>query len=182
MRAFAALTLATMAACASSNRPEPNTDPQTVRVTTQTGATATMRIAPSVTTTTLTLPLPIDRVWAAIPAAYDSLGIAITDMDPRRHVIGNAGMSIRRRLGNTMLSRYLDCGNSQLGPSADEYQITMSIMSSVQARAGGDTTTVVSTNVDATGTGLQFSGQVVKCTSRGALEKKLHDTLAQLLR
>jgi hypothetical protein len=115
-----------------------------------------------------------------IPDAYDSVGIAISDLDPRRHVVGNSGFTARRRLGKVALSRYLDCGNSQLGPSADEYQINMSVMSSVQPRQGD--TTVVTTNVDATGTGLQFAGQSVRCTSRGELEKRIHDLVTQLSR
>jgi len=85
---------------------------------------------------------------------------------------------VRRRLGKVALSRYLDCGSSQLGPSADEYQINLAVMSSVQARSGD--TTVVTTNVDATGTGLQFSGQSVRCTSRGELEKRIHELVRQL--
>jgi hypothetical protein len=182
MRAFAALTLATLSACASSNSPTPNTRAQeSIRVASQAGGSATMRINPSVTTSTLALPVTLDRVWAVLPEAYDSVGVAISDMDPRRHVIGNSGFSVRRRLGKTMLSRYLDCGSSQLGPSADEYQITMSVMSSVQPRGASDST-VVTTNVDASAQGLQFSGQTVRCTSRGELEKQLHAMVTQLIR
>ena len=179
MRTIGSVALAVLTACASSNAPSPNTRAnETIRISTQTGATATMRMAPSVTTSTLTLPVALDRVWAILPEAYDSVGITVSDLDPRRHVVGHSGLTVRRRLGKVALSRYLDCGSSQLGPSADEYQINLAVMSSVQARSGD--TTVVTTNVDATGTGLQFSGQSVRCTSRGELEKRIHELVRQL--
>jgi hypothetical protein len=180
MRVVGTFALALFAACASSNAiPSTVRANESINVSNSTGGVSSTRIAPSVTTSVVTMNVSLDRVWQALPAVYDSLGIPIAELDARQHIIGNHGFSVRRRLGKTALSRYIDCGSSQIGPNADDYQITMSVLTA--ARGQGDTT-VVTTNVDATGTGLQFSGQSVRCTSRGELEQRIHALTRELLR
>jgi hypothetical protein len=171
MRPIGILSLGVFAACASSQPATRAGATESVHISGTGARVSSTRIAPSVTTSSVSLSFPLDSVWRALPATYESLGIAISDFDEKTHVIGNSGLKIRRRLGTTALSRYLDCGNTQMGPSADDYQINLSVLT--QLSPGDSGRTVLTTNVDATAQGLQFAQQAVRCTSKGTIEARI---------
>jgi hypothetical protein len=170
MRLFAVVLLCSAAACASSGgratRPT-----QTVRVVAQNGGTTAMEIAPSNNTVRSSVAAPLDAVWRELPAAYDSLGIALTTHDVSRHFVGNEGMKIRARLGGVALSHYIDCGRAQIGPSADSYDIFLAV--TTVAQAVSPTETRMYTTVQATGTPLNFGQDYSHCTSTNELEKRI---------
>lgn len=174
MRRMGILSFAAIAACASSassaRRPT-----ETVHVTVGTGAISQINVNPSVTTAVATIPYSLERVWRALPAAYDTVGVPLETLDKQRHLIGNSGFKVRRRLATVPLSKYLDCGRSQMGPNADDYEITLTVFTRAQPSDSGRTT--ITTNVDATGQGLQFAGQASRCTSKGLLETAIEDAL-----
>src|SRR5262245_57362336 len=113
---------------------------------------------------------PITRVWAVLPSVHDSLSIPLTDLDANKHVIGNSGMKAYKTLGKTSLARYLDCGQTQGYPSAETYEIQLSVMTHVAPDGDG---TTMSTLVEAAGRPIQVSSGFTKCTSTGALETRL---------
>jgi hypothetical protein len=39
--------------------------------------------------------------------------------------MGNSSLRVRRRLGDVAISKYINCGNVQGGPSADAYEIQL---------------------------------------------------------
>src|SRR5262249_36566277 len=78
-----------------------------------------------------TLPFTIDQVWRALPTVFDSLGVPVQALDNAKHTIGNPSFAIRRRLKNVPLSRYIDCGASQMGPSADDYDVRLTVLTEV---------------------------------------------------
>src|SRR5258708_7190117 len=131
------------------------------------------RVADAVPLTPTAMPAPPDIVWNALPAAYDSLGIRLNVVDPREHLIGNQGMKLRQRLGTTRLSKYIDCGNAQIGPSADSYDVLMSVMTHVGVNAQG--VTVVSIRVLAAARPPAFSQDYRRCTSTGEIEKRMFE-------
>jgi hypothetical protein len=170
------LCVASVAACASSNTPSQTANPpqQTVSIRSQTLAgpgSAGLRIVPGGGPNVLKVGASIDRVWRALSAVYDSLPVPVALLERRNHVIGNEGFKLRRRLGKTALSKYLECGQSQMEPNADEYEITLAVLS--RAVASDSQTTIVTTTVKASAKGLQFAGQFSQCTSTGALETRL---------
>src|SRR6185369_5080988 len=83
-----------------------------------------------------TVAYPVDRVWLVLPAVFDSLGIVLTDFDEKTHVIGNAGMKAHKALGKVSLGTYIDCGATQGFPSADSYDIQMSVMTQIYTSQG----------------------------------------------
>jgi hypothetical protein len=179
MRATVVLSLVMLSGCASSNavpgRPTPN---ETVRIVGPTGA-VDLTTSPTVAPRVDTIPAPLDQVWRMLPAAYDSLAIPLTNLDAANHVVGNAGLKVRGRLGNVPLSRYLDCGDSQGAPSAETYEVQLSMFTQVYPGSSG--TATVTTTVQASGRPVAFSGEYVRCTSKGALEARLASSLkAQL--
>jgi hypothetical protein len=142
-----------------------------VRVVAQNGGTTSAEIAPSDRTVRSTVKAPLDQVWSRLPAAYDSLGIALTTRDPSRHFIGNEGMKIRTRLGGVSLSHYIDCGRAQIGPSADSYDIFLAVTTVAQSVSA--TETRLYTTVQASGKPLNFGQDYSHCSSTNELEKRL---------
>jgi hypothetical protein len=113
----------------------------------------------------------IDKVWSAMTVAYDSLGIPLTVLDASTHTIGNEGLKTRRRIGKARISEYLDCGNGQGGPSADVYDINVSVVSRLMTNTDAGTT--VTTTIDAVAKSPNFSGENLRCATTGELEKRL---------
>jgi hypothetical protein len=169
------LSVVTLSGCASSpavpGHPTPN---ETVRIVGPAGAVA-LTMSPTVAASVTTIHAPLDQVWRVLPAVYDSLAIPLTTLDAANHVIGNAGIKLRGRLGNIPLTRYLDCGDTQGTPSAETYEIHLSVFTQVQPGTSG--TTTVATTVQARGRPVAFSGEYVRCPSNGALELRLVNTL-----
>jgi hypothetical protein len=121
-------------------------------------------------------------VWAVLPAVYDSLHIPRSQVDEATHVLGNTGLKLRRRLGTIPLSRLLECGSAQGGPSADTYEVFLSILTTVQpgTEAG---TAFVATTIDAQARPVSFAGEYVRCGSKGELEQRVLNSLKwELLR
>lgn len=179
MRAIALLSIVALSGCATANtvprRPIPD---ETVRIVGP-GRTIEVTTSPAVAARVETVWYPLYQVWRVLPAVYDSLAIPVSSLDSVSHVIGNSGIKLRRRLGNVPLTRYLDCGDSQGAPSAETYEIHLSIFTRVQSAASG--TTTVATTIEATGRPVTLSGEYVRCSSTGALESHLVNTLkAQL--
>jgi hypothetical protein len=177
---FVMLAAGTCLSCASSTRQSPPRTTETVRISGGAGATphaaggtAELSITPSTEAHTRTFAFPLDRVWGVLPAAYDSLGIPVTRLDPKDHVIGNPGFVVRRRLGKTHLGRYLDCGSTQGAPSVDSYDVNLSVISQAYSDAAGST--IVSTIVDARAKPVFASAEWSRCTSTGRLEAAILD-------
>jgi hypothetical protein len=183
MRVHHIVSLVALAGCASgggtttAGKPDA---PATVRVSTATGTAMAVTLSNSTDANVSALPYSVDDVWRVLPAVYDSLGIPITLRDGAKRVIGNDGLNIRRRLGTTPLQRYLDCGNTQGAPSADTYEIHMTMQSVVSAGDGGGSK--LSTVIEAMGKPVAFSGEFVRCGTTGALEKRIAESVNGRLR
>lgn len=176
-RASAFAAIAALAACASGNPGNPavaggssiGAAPalQSVGVA---GTSDRMTIAPGSGPNLNTVAAAVDQVWRALPAAFDSVGIPVTRMDPAGKVIGNDAFKIRQRLGKVPLSRYIDCGQTQIGPNADSYEVSMTLV--VQVRAATPTSSALTTTFETYARPLAFSQGYSRCTSRGSLEEK----------
>ncbi len=177
MRRLAAVSAVLLAACASSSRsPSPSPQPdQTVRIVGGAGNTGPMSIARTDDPSQRVMRIPAARIWNALPAVYDSLGLPITDRDVQARTMGSTSFKVRHRLGNVPLSRYLECGDTQGSPSADSYDVLLNV--TTRLLPSGDTTAVV-TRVDALARPVFVSGEYVNCGSTRALEKRFFDLLA----
>lgn len=168
--------LLVLASCSSAQTPPP--DPaagaNTVRVAgtgTAGVSSSTLRVSPSYDVAFDTIHAGIHQIWAALPAIYTALSIPLTTADPQTLRFGNEGMKIRRRLGETSLTRLLDCGRTQIGQNADSYEIIMSVVTTLRRQDAG--TTIVYTSVEATGKPLQFGGSETRCRTLGELERQV---------
>ena len=77
------------------------------------------------------VPGTLDRVWQALRAVYQELGLRANEVDPRARRVGVRAQRLTRDAGGTRLSVYLDCGSGLTGPHADEYRVTLTAISTV---------------------------------------------------
>jgi hypothetical protein len=170
------LVLATAAAgCSSSSAVETAPGPQTVRVIgSGAGSIAMSMSASAPDPRASTIAAPLADVWRVLPAAYESLNIPVSTVDTTTRVMGNSGFNTRRRLGTIPLVRLIDCGTTQGGPSAETYDIHMTVTTHVRTVEGG---TSLSTTVEPMGKPVAFSGEYIRCSSTGALELRLADAV-----
>lgn len=179
MRRLAVVSAVLLSACASSQKGTTAAPPpieQTVHVATATGATgSTMSMTQGDDPSRRTVAAPAVRVWNALPAVYQTLGLPVTDRNVQSQSIGTTSFKVRRRLGDAPLSRYLDCGDTQGSPSANSYEVLLTVSTRL-APATGDSTSV-STTVTAQARPIFVSGEYVNCGSTRALEQRFFDLL-----
>ena len=122
------------------------------------------------TSNVTTVTADLATTWRAMPAAFDSLKIPITSVDPAAHTIGNGEMQLRRRLGAVPLREYLNCGYTQNVPNTETYDVHISVMSQLTPAGGA---TAVTTTVQGYARPVSTSGESVRCSSTGGLEIRL---------
>jgi len=179
MRAVALVSFVSFVACATANGPAGSTASETVRVGGGAGGTMTAEIHPTVNAIGGNVPFTMDRTFGALHATYDSLSLPVATLDPATHTIASPTLRLRRRLGETALSKYINCGNTQGGQSADSYEIQLTVQTVLQAVDAG-TTRVLST-VSAQGRPITLAGEYTHCASTGNLERRIADLLSAQL-
>lgn len=180
---LAAVAAATLAACASSgggpaSSPTAAT-PGNVETSTQilgTGGTASeLRVlARAEGPVEATLGRSVDSVFAALPAVYAALGLPVNTVVTDARTVGATTARAPRRINRQPPSRYFDCGRDLNGVAyADQYAVTMTVISRVRAGAPG-AGSVVSTQVTASAAPQVNAGAGLRCNSTGALEQAIH--------
>ena len=112
-----------------------------------------------------------DAVWRIMPSVFDALGVPVATIDPAGRVIGHPGYNTRQRLGKAPLSRFLDCGNSQIGLSADSYDVFLTVLTTV--RADGADGAALSTVVEAKARPVTYNQAYSNCSSKGGIERRI---------
>ena len=164
------------AACASTQTSPPS---QTERII-ATSDEGTIRSNESVRLATANVAAKPSVVLPALRDSYEELGIKVEVYQPGAGIgqVGNHYFIKTYKLGKAPLSTYLDCGNTMTGAVADNYKITMSVLSTVSAV--GDSTTV-ETRASARADPAAATGGSVSCRSIGTLESAIHQALMRKL-
>src|SRR6267143_4445355 len=110
---------------------------------------------------------PVSRVWAVLGSVYAELGIQLSVSDAGRVELGNAGFRARP-IDGKRLSTYLNCGSGVTGDHADDYEVTMKVVTRLIPY--GKDSSVVATLVDASAKARDVSSVPLPCGSRGTLE------------
>jgi hypothetical protein len=172
------LALASTVACAAPGTP-PAESVTRVGVTSQIGNMGITELHTEPGRAAHALPLPVDSVWRALPRVYEMLGIAEARAVPDERLFGARNFRPRRIEGNR-LSQYIDCGmGATATPKADEYDVTMTLVSEVQP--AGDAGTTLETLLQASGRPRAAAGNRVSCQSNGTLEKRIAELVAWVL-
>jgi len=183
-RAMVLGVCAAAGACASSGgAPSPSSAPTTMETTRIAAGTGTMTMTTNrdIATNAKTVAYGIDGVWAAVRAAYDSLAVPVAIFDAATHSVGNSALRVRRRLGDVALSKYLNCGSTQGFPSADTYEIQMSVLTQLRSDPESGGTTILTT-VQGQGRPMTISSEFTPCASTGGLETRIVDLVNRALR
>ena len=112
-----------------------------------------------------------DVVFSALAAAYQDLGIEVKFVNSATRQIGNKRFSKMYDLGGVHLSKYVGCGSTETGPAADNYRVTMSIVSQVTPSGTGSR---VSTQLTAYAEDLGSSKGTLSCLTLGKLEQRIN--------
>lgn len=165
-----------LSACGGGAGTHAQPDVQTVRVVGPGGGT--LRVRPDGGTTTAIVGLPLEQVWRMLPAVFDSLDVPVTRVDEAARLYGNDGFRLRRRLGGVLLSRYFDCGETQIGPNADSYDVFLLLLTRLRPAPGNMTT--VDVTVEARARPVAFRQNYAGCTTRGRLEPLILELLTRV--
>jgi hypothetical protein len=183
MRPRSLLLVAATAACASGGAPAPGPSGPITQSIGVAGTSDRMTISSGGAAPTIhAVNATPDRVWRVMPAVFDSLGVPLTRVDPAQRVIGNDGFKVRQRLRNVPLSRFLDCGQTQIGPNADSYEVFITLLVQVRPTQDAVTASSLVTTFEASARPLTFSQGYSRCSTRGALEARLLEAVRAQLR
>jgi hypothetical protein len=169
------LALASTASCASSgSKPESSIAMPSERIV----AVDNQGVLRTTVAPNAKAPVPgaPDRVFRALQAAYEELGIPIVTRDAAAGRIGNVDFWKSRTLGNVALSTYLHCGESFTGSAADNYRVYISLVSVVRSDGAGGSeleTAFAATAQNMEGT----SATRVACGTTGRLEDRIRKSV-----
>lgn len=177
---IAILSLVALAACTSAASTADPSAPsvQTIRAE---GMAGSLKITGAVTDASATpLNVSADDAFQVMPLVYDSLSIPKTWLEPKQFMISSQGFKVRARLGKTSLSRFINCGQTQIGNNADSYDVFMTVTSKLVPN-GTDAATL-STTVEASAKPLSFNQEYAPCSSRGELEHRIGELAKEFLK
>ena len=173
------LVVGTWSCGSSSNTDNPPPTPRTERSVRISGTgeyQMTIFNEPGVAARTVALPWRL--VWGALEDAYAEMDVEVRYADPNTRQMGNNGYRVRRIEGQR-ISTYLDCGMGLTGPNADNYDVTLSIMTRLDPVTGDSTR--IETTVDGSAKPRATSGNAVHCRSKGELELRVAIHIQRML-
>lgn len=125
-----------------------------------------------------TLEMPAATVWGVVGGVYAQMDIPVEQADPRAMQIGNQGYTARR-IERDRMNAFVDCGSDLAGPLANQYDVTLAVVTRLTAK--GEAGTEILTMVDAYARPRAVSGNPLHCQSRGELEKRIAQRIAEAL-
>lgn len=156
-----------VAACATAPAPPPAQTDRIV-VTTENRVLEASEGTPS---KNVTVQASRDQVLDALRRVYSELGIEVGLYDPGIGQVGNRNFAKTGRLAGEPISRFLGCGMMVSGEAADNYRVTMSVISQVTATEAGVN---LETWLTAAARDLGTSSANVSCASKGTLETRIN--------
>jgi hypothetical protein len=185
MRGVTIVGLLAVVGCAAPGvNPSTSPTPETVRVATSGIGGSTTNLMASVSNAPSAnggaVPFAADRVWGVMRAVFDSLAIPVTSVDQASMTIANSNIRLKRQLAGVALSKYVNCGNTQGFPSADTYEVFLSIATKVTASSASQAE--VWTTITGQARPITFNGEAVRCTSMTTLEKRILTLVNTLLK
>jgi hypothetical protein len=113
---------------------------------------------------------PPAAMMSELSAAYADLGIEVKLWNPQTGEVGNRNFTKMYRLAGRPVSDYLGCGTTTTGQAADNYRITMSLVSRVTPNGSGSK---VETTLTAYAEDISSSKGTLSCLTLGTLEQRL---------
>lgn len=164
-RRFAPLLPVVLAACASGGAAGPAS--RTTNVLDEVeraGGVATLQTTVETAVSSDEVAAPADRVYEAVLATYQELGIPANALNQNTRVAAISNARVRR-VGGKRMSTFIHCGGNYMD-NADAGEVQLSVRSQVVPSASGST---VRTEVQATAKAGMGTDRM-RCTSTGELE------------
>ena len=118
------------------------------------------------------IPAAPSRVFDALKAVYEELGVPPGTHDPSTGRVGNTDFWKSRKFAGESISAFLNCGESLTGTVANNYRIYMSLLSVV--RPDGKGASEVETAFHAQAQNMEgTSSDRIACGSTGKLEERI---------
>jgi len=124
---------------------------------------------------------PLDRVWPLAVAAYTTAGLRVDGSDAARHEVQTRGQVMRVQLKGRALSTIFDCGTDIAGSIADSWRLKVDARMAVGPATTPDSSRVAMMFSIAASPVEGTSAQVTPCSSKGALERDIAQTIRQAL-
>ena len=168
-------TVALLMGCASGSSgggsiPSSRTVEERVHLDAPSGGDFTLRLTHDASGSADTVALASGPAWAALMRAYTKLGMPISASFPDKHLLGTGPFRAHHRLGGEALSQYLDCGSSITGDNADQYEVTLRVVSEIEP-VGAQS--VVRSQLAATAIAVGSSNSALHCSSKHTLERRI---------
>lgn len=178
MLAIAGLLAAAAGGCASGSGGEREPIPEQTRTVMRVAGYQPIEITNEAGLGVRTIEVAAETVWGVVGGVYAQLDIPVEQSDPRAMQIGNPGYTARR-VERDRMNTFVDCGHDLAGPLANQYDITLAVATRLAAK--GPESTQIVTMVDAYGRPRAVSGNTIHCQSRGELEKRIAQRIAEAL-
>lgn len=126
------------------------------------------------------LEAPPPQAFTAAVAAFASMKIPLEVRDSLGGLVGNLRLTMMRRLDDEPLSRFLNCGTTMTGPSADSYRVYSALLAIVDPLPRNRTRLRIAFAAGA----RDFFGpstEPVSCGSSGILEARMANRVKALL-
>ena len=151
-------------------------DDQMVGVQGRSGAVSRVDVRTEDQTRAGNLAMDYERAWALLPTLLQDLGLSVGSIDPSTGRVSHRGERVRRINGKRM-SEYLDCGmGSTAQPYANLYEVALGY-EVVMRRSQRTGIVEVEMRVEATAKPQDVSGNALRCTSEGTLERLVFQRL-----
>ena len=147
-----------------------------VGVQTGAGGISTVEVQTDDQTRTATLIMDYSVAWDRLPELLTEIGLSVGTIDEAQGRVAHRGERLRR-IDGKRLSTYLDCGiGSTAQPYANVYDVVMGY--EVVLRRGQDgSVSSAQMTIEASARPMATSGNPLRCTSEGTLERLVFQRL-----
>ena len=119
------------------------------------------------------------EVFRRAQSVYGTLKLKMNLADSVGGIMGNTGFNHSGALAGQRMSYWLGCGTGMMGPNADRWRVTMSILTSVEP-ASQDTSRVRTVIIATARNMAEGSADPANCNSTGKLEETIHTKVQAL--
>jgi hypothetical protein len=179
MRSAALIAIACTIACGSTRQSNlVETAPQPPATVFAAGDGVDVRLSSSGRTIEDVVFAPAVEAWSALLLAFETLEMPIAEHDERSYTVRTRGHRMARRIQGKRRSELLDCGSTMTGLRADNWDVTVEVVTAL--RQENPARTRVATLVTAVARPREgTSNSPVSCQSKGELEKIIIRQLAE---
>lgn len=170
MRRSSVLLLVALTGCASGGLETGGSGPSTTRMDTG-GGSFEVTAARNERVTSQDVLAPVERVWGALPSAFQALGLQGGAINEKERLFGTPLLRSRGRIAGERAALFLSCGPTPIGaPAANSYDLESVVRAAIATNPDG--TTRLEVQLEATAAPPAGSTRTL-CSSTRVLEERI---------